>query len=72
MGKNILQFISNILVFETENMQALRFEISCPFPIIFDLVGLVVNAAVQLNGQLGLHAEEIEHVGAEGVLPAEF
>jgi hypothetical protein len=31
-----------------------------------------MDTTIQLNGQLGLYTEEIQHIGTERVLPSEF
>ena len=57
---------------EPQNAQVAGLEILCAFFIKVSKLGLIVNTPIQLDGQLGLYTEEIQHIRSKGMLPSEF
>ena len=57
---------------DPEDQQALLFKPCGPASVVLDAVRERMGRAINLDGQLGFGAVEVEHIGTDGMLSAEF
>src|SRR6185312_273475 len=64
------EILHHFVVPESQNTKAVRFE--APRPLLLVLVGIAVLAAIDLDDQAVLEADEIDDIAFDRLLPAEF
>ena len=64
-------FIENVGGSETHHPDSLLRKPTIPPPVVCQLTGQIVVRSINFNGKLRSGAEEVEHVGANGVLAPE-
>ncbi len=70
--QHIFGVIEDDFVLETEDLQALRFQVGIPLLVVGLCLGGVVNLAVAFHDDAGFVAVEVADVIAELVLPTEL
>jgi|GEM_PF-6005675 len=70
--EDAIEVFQHLIVPESEHLVALRLEILCAALVGFALCLFVMLAAVQLDYQARLEAEEVGNVGFDGLLAAEL
>lgn len=65
-----LNAVENVLVRESQDRDALCFDLPLPYRIVPGLI--VVAPAVELNHKVGLLAEEVDYEAADRVLAAKL
>ena len=69
---NGLQFSTHLMIPKAQDLNAFRFQKEIPFNIVLALIWKSMTTAIQLDGQLGFDAMEIEKVNPTRRLAAEL
>ena len=70
--KDLIKGVTNLLVGKPNDANAMGFEELLPLSIVGRSEGIVVYAAVNLNSQLFLHAEKVDDIRPNTVLPTKL